>query len=57
MTWAYGQIDAEQNAEGQVIGYVGTVTDISDLKQAQELVAHNALHDPLDRLAKSRTLR
>jgi len=47
VTWAYGQIDAEQNAEGQVIGYVGTVTDISDLKQAQELVAHNALHDPL----------
>ena len=47
VTWVYGQTDAEQNAEGQIIGYVGTVTDISDLKQAQELVAHNALHDPL----------
>lgn len=55
VTWAYGQTNVEQDAEGQVIGYVGTVTDISDLKQAQELASHNALHDSLTDLP-NRTL-
>ncbi|MEG3898062.1 MULTISPECIES: PAS domain S-box protein [unclassified Microcoleus] len=38
VTWVYGQSLAEWNAEGQVIGYVGTVTDISDRKQAESLL-------------------
>ncbi|WP_083811331.1 PAS domain S-box protein, partial [Kamptonema sp. PCC 6506] len=32
VTWVYGQSVAELDVEGQVIGYVGTVTDISDRK-------------------------
>ncbi|MBE7381467.1 MAG: PAS domain S-box protein [Leptolyngbya sp. SIO1E4] len=35
ITWVYGQTVAEQDANGQVIGYVGTITDISDRKQAE----------------------
>ena len=36
ITWVYGQSIAEQDAEGQVIGYVGTITDISDRKAAEQ---------------------
>jgi diguanylate cyclase (GGDEF)-like protein/PAS domain S-box-containing protein len=47
VTWVFGQAVAERNANEQITGYVGTITDINDLKQAQELIIHNALHDPL----------
>ena len=50
VTWVYGQSVPEYNEAGQVVGCVGTLTDISDLKQAQELIIHNALHDPLTNL-------
>ena len=33
--WAYTQSAIEEDADGRVIGYVGTITDISDLKQAE----------------------
>ncbi|MEO0373292.1 MAG: AAA family ATPase, partial [Cyanobacteria bacterium P01_A01_bin.17] len=32
VTWVYGQSVAEQDVDGQVIGYVGTITDIGDQK-------------------------
>jgi PAS domain S-box-containing protein len=35
LTWVYGQSVAELDAEGQIIGYVGTITDISDRKLAE----------------------
>ena len=35
VTWVYGQSVAEEDAEGHLIGYVGTITDISDRKQAE----------------------
>jgi PAS domain S-box-containing protein len=35
VTWVYGQSVAEQDANGTIIGYVGTITDISDRKQAE----------------------
>ena len=35
VTWVYGQSVAERDANGQVVGYVGTVTDISALKEAE----------------------
>ena len=34
-TWGYGQAVAERNQFGEIIGYVGTITDISDRKQAE----------------------
>ncbi|MEM9116559.1 MAG: EAL domain-containing protein [Cyanobacteria bacterium P01_F01_bin.56] len=40
--WVYMQSVAEQDIDGQVIGYVGTITDISDRKQA-ELALQNLI--------------
>ncbi|MEM8642906.1 MAG: EAL domain-containing protein [Cyanobacteria bacterium P01_G01_bin.54] len=50
VTWVYGQSVAEHDADGQMIGYVGSITDISALKQAQALITYHALHDPLTHL-------
>ena len=36
VTWVYGQSIAEQDADGRLIGYVGTITDISDRKVAEQ---------------------
>ena len=38
LAWVYGQLIAERDADGQVIGYVGTITDISDRKRAEEKI-------------------
>jgi PAS domain S-box-containing protein len=36
ITWVVGQAVAEQGTEGETIGYVGSITDISPAKQAEE---------------------
>ena len=36
IVWVYAQSEPEQDAEGNLIGYVGTITDISDRKQAEQ---------------------
>ncbi|MEO1347192.1 MAG: PAS domain S-box protein [Cyanobacteria bacterium J06635_15] len=36
VTWVYGQFIAEWNTHGHLIGYLGTITDISDRKQAEK---------------------
>jgi len=36
ITWVLGQAIPEKGLDDQVIGYVGTITDITDLKRAQE---------------------
>ena len=38
VTWFYGQAIAETDQNGEIVGYIGTVTDISDRKQAEELL-------------------
>ena len=50
VTWVYGQSVPERDLQGQVSGYVGSLTDISTLKQTQDLATYNALHDPLTNL-------
>ena len=35
VSWVYGQAVAEREVAGQVIGYVGTLTDISDRKRTE----------------------
>jgi PAS domain S-box-containing protein len=35
-TWVLAQVAAEKGNDGEVIGYVGTITDISDRKQVEE---------------------
>ncbi|HEY9748331.1 MAG TPA: PAS domain S-box protein [Allocoleopsis sp.] len=34
--WVFGQVVAEKGIEGEVVGYVGTVTDISERKLVEE---------------------
>ncbi|MBT9315535.1 bifunctional diguanylate cyclase/phosphodiesterase [Leptothoe spongobia] len=55
VTWVYGQAIPEENTEAGISSYVGSITDITDLKQAQDLIKYNALHDPLTNLP-NRTL-
>lgn len=37
--WVFGQAVAEYDGEGKLLGYVGTITDISQLKQSQKVLA------------------
>ncbi|MBD2114289.1 MULTISPECIES: EAL domain-containing protein [Cyanophyceae] len=36
LRWVLGQAVPEHNAQGELVGFIGTVTDITDRKQAQE---------------------
>ena len=45
--WVYTQSIVEKDANGQVIGYVGTITDITELKQAEEDLRLYELKDVL----------
>ncbi|NEO99531.1 MAG: response regulator [Symploca sp. SIO2E9] len=35
ITWVFGQAVAEKEANGSIIGYIGTITDITEQKQAE----------------------
>ncbi|BAU13514.1 multi-sensor signal transduction histidine kinase [Leptolyngbya sp. NIES-3755] len=35
ITWVYGQAVAERNPLGEIVGYVGTITDITELKATE----------------------
>jgi PAS domain S-box-containing protein len=53
ITWALGQSEAERDAMGEIIGYVGTITDISDRKQAE--AALQQLNQELEAKVEERT--
>ncbi|VAX05994.1 Sensory box histidine kinase [hydrothermal vent metagenome] len=53
ITWVLTQAEAEQGANGQIIGYVGTVTDISAQKVAEDKLASQ--RDLLEELVVERT--
>jgi PAS domain S-box-containing protein len=36
IAWVMGQSIPEVNSENQIVGYVGTVTDITERKQAED---------------------
>lgn len=55
ITWVFGQATPEIGSEGEVVGYVGTFTDISKRKQTEELLRYYAFYDPLTALP-NRTL-
>jgi PAS domain S-box-containing protein len=38
IAWVMGQATPERNSENQIIGYVGTITDISERKRAEETI-------------------
>jgi PAS domain S-box-containing protein len=53
ITWCYVQAVAESNETGEVTGYVGTLTDISDRKQAEQEL--RAARDELEIRVQERT--
>ncbi|HFQ14320.1 MAG TPA: PAS domain S-box protein, partial [Gammaproteobacteria bacterium] len=53
VTWLLAQAEAERDAEGRVIGYVGTVTDIDARKQVEMEVAQQ--RDLLEERVNERT--
>lgn len=55
-TWVYGQAIPDKDMKGAALGYVGSITDITDFKQAQDLIKQNSLHDPLTKLPNRRLL-
>lgn len=55
ITWVFGQSNAEIGLHGEIMGYVGTVVDITKRKQTEELLRHYAFYDPLTGLP-NRTL-
>jgi hypothetical protein len=38
IAWVMGQSIPELNSENQIVGYVGTVTDITERKQAEDRI-------------------
>ncbi len=44
VVWVYGQCVAERDNNGEALGYVGTLTDISDLKQAEIALRQSEAH-------------
>ncbi len=51
--WVLGQALAQKDDTGAVIGYVGTITEISERKQTEEELRSN--HDNLEQLLEERT--
>ena len=53
IAWVYGRAAAERSATGEIVGYVGTITDIGDRKRA-ELALQN-LNQQLEERIERRT--
>ncbi|MUG99886.1 PAS domain-containing protein [Scytonema sp. UIC 10036] len=53
MTWVFGQAVAERGANGEIEGYIGTITDISERKEAME--ALRQLNQELEARVEQRT--
>jgi PAS domain S-box-containing protein len=51
--WVFGQLVAERGSAGEVLGYVGTITNITDRKRAEEQIRQ--LNAELERRVKERT--
>lgn len=51
VTWVYGQAAAKKNDHGEVVGYVGTITDISEQKEYEEALRRQATTDNLTGLS------
>jgi PAS domain S-box-containing protein len=51
--WVYGQASAERTLDGQITGYVGTITDITDRKQIE--AALSDLNAELEQRVAERT--
>ena len=52
-TWLMGQATAETDSQGRVVGYVGTITDITERKRAEEALSR--AYDDLEARVQERT--
>lgn len=50
ISWVFAQAIAETGNNGEIIGYVGTLTDITERKQVEEQLRYYAFYDPLTSL-------
>jgi diguanylate cyclase (GGDEF)-like protein/PAS domain S-box-containing protein len=55
--WVTGDVAPMQDAKNQQIGYLGTLSDISELKQAYDQLEQMAFYDTLTGLANRRLFR
>ncbi|MBP0019179.1 MAG: EAL domain-containing protein [Cyanobacteria bacterium SBLK] len=46
-TWVFAQAALQTSGEGQSLGYIGTITEITERKQMEEQLRYNAWHDAL----------
>jgi diguanylate cyclase (GGDEF)-like protein/PAS domain S-box-containing protein len=53
--WVTGCYTSHRNADGEIVGVIGVITDITERKRAEEALEHQALHDTLTELP-NRTL-
>ena len=57
VTWVYGQAVVIQDETGKILGYVGTLTDITERKTIEEHINQLAFYDSLTKLPNRRFLR
>jgi PAS domain S-box-containing protein len=43
IAWVMGQASPERNSENQIVGYVGTITDITERKRAEDVIRASLL--------------
>jgi diguanylate cyclase (GGDEF)-like protein/PAS domain S-box-containing protein len=46
-TWVFAQAALQTDNEGESLGYIGTITEITERKQMEEQLRYNAWHDVL----------
>ncbi|MGK0247829.1 MAG: diguanylate cyclase (GGDEF)-like protein/PAS domain S-box-containing protein [Oleispira sp.] len=57
ISWAYIQATSLHSKEGKLLGFLGSVSDISELKKAQIQMENLAFYDPLTGLANRRLFK
>ena len=57
VVWVYGQAVAIHDETGKILGYVGTITDITERKLTEERINQLAFYDSLTKLPNRRFLR
>ena len=57
IVWVYGQAVAIHDETGKILGYVGTLTDITERKTIEEHINQLAFYDSLTKLPNRRFLR